>query len=189
MKRVKDERGQLGTVRHAAERAAAVVALLCCQPASTPEAQAAAVSGLFAAYGEPAPALAVTELPALRQAATDLYAVFAAASVAEAAQRLNAIFATQAGPPRLTAHEGTPWHLHIDASDDAPWAPWFLASSALALALLLAERQQPPGSICAAPACGRPFITSGPGRARRYCSSRCATRARVAAHRQRQAQQ
>ena len=53
----------------------------------------------------------------------------------------------RAHPPRLTSHGGTSgWHLHVDGDDDAPWADWFLTSSCLALAVLLAERQAAPAA-------------------------------------------
>jgi len=106
----------------------------------------------------------------------------AAGDAATAAGRINALLAGRARPPRLTTHGGTSgWHLHVDGSDDAPWAEWFLTSSCLALAMLLAERQAPPGGLCASPSCGRPFVNVGRGPARRYCSATCGTRERVAA--------
>jgi predicted RNA-binding Zn ribbon-like protein len=84
----------------------------------------------------------------------------------------------------VRAAGGSGWHLHVDGSDDAPWAEWFLTSSCLALAVLLAERQAPPGGFCRSPSCGRPFVNVGRGSARRYCSAACGTRERVAAHRE-----
>ena len=69
------------------------------------------------------------------------------------------------------------------ADDDAPWADWFLTSSGLALAVLLAERQAAPAGLCAARSCGRPFVNVGRGAVRRYCSAACGTRDRVARHR------
>jgi hypothetical protein len=62
-------------------------------------------------------------------------------------------------------------------------AEWFAASSAMALAVLLAEKQYNPGGLCASSSCGRPFIDLGKGGGRNYCSPRCATRERVAAYR------
>ena len=73
--------------------------------------------------------------------------------------------------------------MHVDGGDDAPWADWFLTSSCLALAVLLAERQAAPAGLCAAPSCGRPFVNVGRGAVRRYCSAACGTRERVARHR------
>jgi predicted RNA-binding Zn ribbon-like protein len=126
-----------------------------------------------------------TDLAQLRQAALDLRDVFTAASAAQAADRINALLARYAHPPRLTDHGGVyGWHLHVDSSDDAPWAEWFLTSSCLALAVLLAERQAPPAGLCESHSCGKPFVNVGRGTRRRYCSPACGTRERVAAHRE-----
>ena len=137
------------------------------------------------AYGETGPIqISANDLASLRQAAADLREVFAARDVATAADRINDLLAARAHPPRLTAHGGeSGWHLHVDSSDDAPWAEWFLTSSCLALAVLLAERQAPPGGFCQAHSCGKPFVNVGRGSPRRYCSAACGTRERVAAHR------
>jgi len=137
-------------------------------------------------YGEPDPIdVSVADLQSLRQAASELREVFAAPDVATAADRINALLAGRAHPPRLTSHNGTfGWHLHVDSNDDAPCAEWFITSSCLALAVLLAERQAPPAGLCASPSCGKPFVNVGRGPARRYCSPPCGTRERVAAHRQ-----
>ncbi|ESQ00657.1 Hypothetical protein B591_04849 [Streptomyces sp. GBA 94-10 4N24] len=45
------------------------------------------------------------------------------------------------------------------------------------------DRQLPPGAVCASASCQDVFLTQGAGPTRRYCSRRCATRERVAAHR------
>ena len=128
--------------------------------------------------------ISAADLAALRQAAADLREVFAAGDAAAAADRINELLAGRAHPPRLTTHGGeSGWHLHVDSSDDAPWAEWFLTSSCLALAVLLAERQAPPAGLCGSPSCGKPFVNVGRGAARRYCSATCGTRERVAAHR------
>lgn len=136
-------------------------------------------------YGESeAAAISPADLADLRHAAAKLHPVFAAADATAAANQINALLAGRAHPPRLTSHHGTSgWHLHVDSNDDAPWGEWFLTSSCLALAVLLAERQAPPAGLCASSSCGRPFVNVGRGPARRYCSSTCGTRERVAAHR------
>jgi predicted RNA-binding Zn ribbon-like protein len=143
------------------------------------------VVAVLRVYGEPEPIeLSAADLADLRQAAHLLREVFAADDVSRAAELINELLASRAHAPRLTSHDGQfGWHLHVDSSDDAPWGEWFLTSSCLALAVLLAERQQPPGGICASPSCGRPFVNTGRGSARRYCSARCGTRERVAAYR------
>jgi len=145
-----------------------------------------AVIEVLEAHGEPSPVeLSPADLEGLRRAALELREVFTAGDVATAADRINGLLAGRAHPPRLTTHGGASgWHVHVDSSDDAPSGEWLLTSSALALAVLLAERQAPPAGICASPTCGRPFVNVGRGSARRYCSAACGTRERVAAHRQ-----
>jgi predicted RNA-binding Zn ribbon-like protein len=171
------------SVHDAAQRAADLLAVLL--PGPGHPAGPAALIAVLRKYGEPEPIeISVAELAELHEAALLLRDVFAAADAGTAADRLNALLADRAHPPRLTTHGGTSgWHLHVDGDDDAPWAEWFLTSSCLALAVLLADRQAPPGGFCASPPCGRPFVNVGRGTARRYCSHRCATRERVARHR------
>ncbi|HXL94234.1 MAG TPA: CGNR zinc finger domain-containing protein [Streptosporangiaceae bacterium] len=143
------------------------------------------VAAVLRAHGESAPIeITPAGLADLRRAAGGLRRVFAAADLGEAADVINELLAGSARPPRLTAHGGrTGWHLHADSSDDAPWGEWFLTSSCLALAVLLTERQLPPAGLCASPSCGRPFVNTGRGSERRYCSATCGTRERVAVHR------
>src|SRR3954453_2566160 len=100
--------------------------------------------------------------------------------------RLSGALRTRTVKPSLrqvVVEEGYGWHLHADAADDGPWGAWLVTSSALGLAALLAERQDVPGGLCASASCGKPFAHTGGGSPRRYCSPRCATRERVAAHR------
>ena len=188
------QEGVLGGVHDAARRAADMLVILLpregggsgqVRPASVLAAERAALVAVLRAYGEPEPVESSgADLDGLRQAAIPLGEVFAAGDAATAAGRINALLTGRARPPRLTTHGGTSgWHLHVDGSDDAPWAEWFLTSSCLALAVLLAERQAPPGGFCASPSCGRPFVNTGRGAARRYCSPACGTRERVARHR------
>jgi hypothetical protein len=179
-----------GSVHDAAQRAADILAVLLPRagnrlaPGSPGERDA--VIEVLEAHGEPSPVeLSPADLEGLRRAALEMREVFTAGDVAAAADRINGLLAGRARPPRLTTHGGASgWHLHVDSSDDAPWGEWLLTSSALALAVLLADRQAPPAGICASPTCGRPFVNVGRGSARRYCSAACGTRERVAAHRQ-----
>ena len=184
-----------GSVHDAAQRAADMIDVLWPRPGSRdeiggraspgPRDERARLIAVLRAYGEPGPIeISAADLTELRQAAADLREVFAAGDVAVAADRINELLAGRAHPPRLTTHGGdSGWHLHVDSRDDAPWAEWFLTSSCLALAVLLAERQAPPAGLCGSPSCGKPFVNVGRGAARRYCSATCGTRERVAAHR------
>jgi hypothetical protein len=182
--------GLLGsTVHDAARRAADILGILLPWPGQATEpggpGERARLIAVLLAHGEPGPVeISGTDLAELRRAALQLRGVFAAADAATAAERINALLAGRAHPPLLTTHGGgSGWHLHLDGGDDAPWAEWFLTSSCLALAVLLTERQAPPGGFCASPSCGRPFVNVGRGSARRYCSATCGTRERVARHR------
>ena len=171
------------SVHDAAQRAADLLAVLL--PGPGRPAGPAALIAVLRKYGEPEPIdMSDADLAELRQAALLLREVFAARDASTAADGLNGLLAGRAYPPRLTTHGGTSgWHLHVDGDDHAPWAEWFLTSSCLALAVLLAERQAPPGGFCASPSCGKPFVNTGRGAARCYCSAACGTRERVARHR------
>ena len=171
------------SVHDAAQRAADLLAVLL--PGPGRPAGRAALIAVLRKYGEPEPIdVSDADLAELRQSALLLREVFAARDAGPAADRLNGLLAGRAHPPRLTTHGGTSgWHLHVDGDDDAPWADWFLTSSCLALAVLLAERQAAPAGLCASPSCGKPFVNTGRGAPRRYCSAACGTRERVARHR------
>ncbi|MFJ3309970.1 CGNR zinc finger domain-containing protein [Streptomyces sp. NPDC086549] len=143
------------------------------------------VAEVLREYGETDPVdLTAQDVALMRSAAALLREVFAAEHTDGAAAALNRLLRAHTGPLRLTSHDGTtPWHPHLDHDDDAPWDEWLLASSCTALTVLLWDRQLPPGRICASPRCHNVFVTQGSGPERRYCSRRCATRERVAAHR------
>ncbi|WP_329520914.1 CGNR zinc finger domain-containing protein [Spirillospora sp. NBC_01491] len=121
----------------------------------------------------------------LRAALVRLTGVLTETDPDRAAMALNALLAESGARPRLSRHDGHGWHLHVDRGDDAGWADWLLASSALALAQIISETGRPAWGECAATGCARLYLGTGPGTARRFCSSACASRERVAAHRRR----
>ncbi|MEU8764748.1 CGNR zinc finger domain-containing protein [Streptomyces sp. NPDC048659] len=164
----------------AAQRTAALLNAL-----AGPRPDPAEVAGVLLAHGETGPlGLTARDVDGLRAAAGLLRPVFAAGDTDEAAELLNGLLREHTGPLRLTSHGGgSPWHPHLDPDDDSPWDTWFLASSCMALAVLVWDRQRPPGGICASVSCEHVFLAQGSGPERRYCSRRCATRERVAAHR------
>ncbi|MET8692100.1 CGNR zinc finger domain-containing protein [Streptomyces bauhiniae] len=147
------------------------------------------VTVVLRAYGETDVGLCPREVTEMRASAALLREVFAAENPDTAAAALNRLLHAHTGRLRLSSHDGTtPWHPHLDSADNAPWAEWFLASSCLALTVLLWDRQRPPGGTCASPSCDNVYVTQGSGPPRRYCSRRCATRERVAAHRRARAE-
>lgn len=182
MKMTTEELVNLGSATYAAKRAAEVVAVL--QNKERPEHQVliAQLNGVLKEYGERGEVIAA-DLDELKVVGRKLYKVFEMQSTESAAALLNNILMEYGSQPRLSAHDGTAWHVHVDTSDHAPWAEWFAASSALALATLLAEKQRNPGGLCASLSCGKPFIDLGKGGGRTYCSPKCATRERVARYR------
>ncbi|MEV0596556.1 CGNR zinc finger domain-containing protein [Nonomuraea cavernae] len=115
--------------------------------------------------------------PHLRELRDALAEVFAAASEAEVAALLNALLARYPVRPRLSAHDGQRWHLHL-AEDSA-------ASAVMGLAAMVAELGADRLGRCQDPQCPRVFLDTSSNRSRRYCSARCASRANVAAYRAR----
>src|SRR5882757_839148 len=150
-------------------------------------ADAAEIAATLREFGEEVSTVDESSMPLLRQVADELYAAFAVDSLDACVAELNGMLARWAGPPRLSDHDGTVWHLHLDSADDAPWGEWLAASAAYALAAIVAETGRPPGGICHAHDCDRPYLNSGSGGEQRFCSTRCATRSRVAAYRHRKA--
>jgi predicted RNA-binding Zn ribbon-like protein len=142
-------------------------------------------AGLLPATAEAPGALSEPAADRLREAVARLAAVLRETDAERAATALNRILAEVAGPPRLTRHDGTDWHLHVDRAGDAEPDERLLASGAHALALLLSERGRAAWGVCGAHDCTAYYLDAGPGPGRRYCSATCSSRARVAAHRRR----
>lgn len=164
-----------------AHRLADLANLLDADPAASPE----AIAAVLASHGE-REALGEDDAAELRAAVARLAAVLSEADEDRAAAELNAILAAHAVPPRLSRHDGHPWHLHVEP-EGAGWGTWLLAASAHALARLLGERGRIAWGRCPGtrhPA-GPYFVDDGPGLPRRYCSTACAGRERQAAHRRR----
>ena len=172
----------LGSTTYAAKRAADIVGVLQNKDKLNDQELLGKTNQTLKMYGEHS-TVASADLDGLKTVSGRLYAVFEVHDTKNTAKLLNEILQDYASAPRLSAHGTAPWHIHVDGSDHAPWAEWFAASSALALATLLAEKQRNPGGLCASPTCGKPFIDLGKGGGRSYCSPRCATRERVAAYR------
>lgn len=168
--------------RTAARRTAALLNVLADDPAP------GAVRRVLLAHGEREPMdITVSDVAELRRAARRLRPIFEADELSTATALLNHLLARHTQRLRLTDHGGTAWHLHLDRDDDGPIGEWFLASACLAMAVLIWDRQQLPGGVCQAAGCDLVFLAISSGPDQRYCSRRCATRERVAAHRARAA--
>ncbi|ADD43985.1 CGNR zinc finger domain-containing protein [Stackebrandtia nassauensis] len=151
-----------------------------------PSASRERLAELLATHGESAAELAsltARDAERLRATATALGDVLALTDVDAAAHALNALLDEHSAHPRLSNHDGHAWHLHVER--DSGWDTWLAASGALALAQLLTERGRLAWGECAAEGCRNLFLDDGPGSPRRYCTTKCASRARVAEHRAR----
>ncbi|WP_030316753.1 CGNR zinc finger domain-containing protein [Streptomyces flavochromogenes] len=160
---------------------------------TTPDLSRAALAELLAHHDESpddltGAAFSDEDARELRDAAVLMSGILAEADIDRAALALNRVLAAHASAPRLSRHDGHAWHLHVDHGDDAGWGTWFLASGALALARILSEHGRVTWGACEASNCRNFYLGTGPGSPRRYCSTTCASRARVAAHRRRKQQ-
>jgi hypothetical protein len=173
----------MGSATHAAKRTADIVFILRNESHLDNSALTEQLNETLKSYGESDPKITRADLDTLKVVAQKIYPIFLERDTTATANLLNELLAEYARQPRLSMHSDTPWHIHGDSNDHAPWAEWFAASSALGLAILFAEKQRNPGGICASPSCGRPFIDLGKGGGRSYCSPKCATRERVAQYR------
>ncbi len=136
-------------------------------------------------HGEAAPIdLDAHDVAGLVEVRGQLGEVFGAAGVDAAAALVNHLLDRAQTPPRLSDHDGTPWHLHV-TGDQASWADWLAAVTGLGLARLIAEDGTARIGRCAAPGCNLAFAGGPRNHPRRYCSAACANRARVAAFRAR----
>ena len=174
----------LGSALYAAKRAADITFVLQNKDNLSSTRLLAQLNEVLREYGENSK-VEHRDIESLETAARELLAIFSTSDTKKVANLLNNLLERYASKPRLSNHDGSLWHMHIDSSDHAPWDEWLATSSALALAILLTEKQRNPGGLCASRNCGRPFIDTGKGGGRNYCSPRCATRERVAAYRKR----
>jgi predicted RNA-binding Zn ribbon-like protein len=118
----------------------------------------------------------------------ELRAVFEAAHArrsADMADRLNHLLQRHRPQPSISGHDDSDWHLHI-ADDRGPVATEFGTGAVMGLAMAFLDLGPERFGTCADPRCRGVFLDTSRNRSRRYCSDRCATRANVAAHRERQ---
>ena len=123
--------------------------------------------------------------PALGAWARRLRTAFEVSTVEEAAAAINALLVDVSIEPHLTSHDDTEgWHLHYTAPE-AGLVDRMRATTAFALAMLVSEYGISRHGRCAADGCAKVFADTSRNAARRYCSSACANRSAVAAHRAR----
>ncbi|MCU4185002.1 CGNR zinc finger domain-containing protein [Acidiferrimicrobium sp. IK] len=85
--------------------------------------------------------------------------------------------------PRISGHDNTSWHLHVN--EEAAVGAALVAESVFGLMLVVTQLGANRFGICGAPDCDRVFVDTSPNRSKRFCGDRCATRTNVAAFRRR----
>jgi predicted RNA-binding Zn ribbon-like protein len=118
----------------------------------------------------------------------ELRAVFDAAAdgrSADMVEGLNRLLERHRPQPSISGHDDCDWHLHI-ADDQGPVSTEFATGAVMGLAMAFLDLGADRFGSCADPRCGGVFLDTSRNRSRRYCSDRCASRANVAAHRERQ---
>jgi len=117
----------------------------------------------------------------LADLAGELAEVFRAADPRTAVNRLLAQVEVQ---PHLTDHDDRGHHLHYEAAD-ADLVDRVRANTLMGLAVLLCDEHERIGT-CDAERCDRAWVDTSRNARRRFCSTGCANRTHVAAHRARQ---
>jgi len=97
---------------------------------------------------------------------------------------VNDMLEETAARPRLDPAVGGGWTLHFHAWDPGlvvGWGAGIAAGLALAIGSDLAGRL----GVCSADPCDRVFVDTSRNSGRRFCSTRCQSRVKAAAHRTR----
>ena len=131
------------------------------------------------------------DLPTMRQVRARLRRVFEAATAREherAVAELNTLLREYPVQPQVAGHDNHGWHLHL-AEGATTVAVAYSAGAIMGLAVFCTEFGLDRLGVCQAPPCRHVYLDTSTNRSRRYCSDRCATRANVAAYRQRRRDQ
>jgi predicted RNA-binding Zn ribbon-like protein len=125
----------------------------------------------------------------LIQLASDLRSTFELTAGREsdrAATLVNTLLQRYQAAPQLARHDGEGWHLHFHSQDkEAGHAVARGALCAMALAVVLGSPGVARLGVCESPRCDRVFIDTSKNSSRRFCSSTCLSRTKVAAFRAR----
>src|SRR5690606_41543577 len=110
----------------------------------------------------------------------------AASDPAEGASLRSAEMAAAAAYPPLTAHDGEGWHLHYRDMTDRSLPAVLRAVISVGTALHLTTRGMHRLNRCESAPCTAVVVDVTRNGRQRYCSVRCANRAAVRRHRERQ---
>src|SRR3569833_1648151 len=110
----------IGTATHAAKRAAAIVHVLQNKEKLGHIVLIQQLNNVLQEYGEEDPKIKSVEVDELTGVSQKLYAVFVTKDTQHAVRLINTFLSDFASAPRLSMHNNTPWHLHIDSDNLAP---------------------------------------------------------------------
>ena len=110
--------------------------------------------------------------------------VFETSAIDEAVAIVNGILMYSQARPVISRHDEENWHLHF-ADANAPNSAMIGSTAATALAVLICDSGLERIGICSQIDCDRAYTDLSRNNRKKYCSSRCSTRASVAAHRER----
>ncbi|WP_327145574.1 CGNR zinc finger domain-containing protein [Nocardia sp. NBC_01327] len=136
-------------------------------------------------HGAPDPHLSEVDAVVIRSATGRIGDILATRNPDEAAFAINTLLTRYPARPVLVQLPGRPWSMHSHPPETADREYWLLSTAALALGLWLSDTGRCAWGRCAAPDCHRFYIDTGRRQPQKYCTPRCATRTRVATHRQR----
>ena len=120
------------------------------------------------------------DLDRLKLLRADLATVFTCAvegTEQAAVERLNALMMVHPVHPVLVAHDGQPWHVHLDESGSV--TDRYAAASVISLFLLVSQLGIERLGICAIASCDQVFIDGSSNKSRRYCKEHSAARGNV----------
>lgn len=129
--------------------------------------------------------VAAAEAAELTRLAARLRPVFLAAedgATDRVAELVNALLADYRSAPKLSRHDGEPWHLHFtSAVAGTEWG----AGCATGLAVVVDSQAAGRLGMCRAEGCDRVYVDVSRNASRRFCSESCLNRTKVAAFRAR----
>ena len=129
--------------------------------------------------------LSLADLDAVQALRTAIRPAFACADDHSAASVVNALVSGARVTPRLTDHDGYPFHVHY-FSPGASLAEHLAIDCGMALAQVISAGERERLRVCEAPDCDAVLVDLSRNRSKRYCDARtCGNRLHVAAYRQR----
>lgn len=107
-----------------------------------------------------------------------------AGDLARAAHRTNDLLRRTGARPQLDMHGPDLWNLHFHGPDDSFGVGWS-AGIAAGLGMALGTSDAGRLGVCVADRCDRVYLDTSRNGGRRFCSVRCQSRTKAAAHRAR----